>query len=291
LLLLMLPVTALAFTIFNQPQTAKIAQAFTATSTENGIQVTLDALEASIAGQSEDHPGEGSVETAVAATMAALQTEQPTTAAFGALEILKTTGTITESPHTDTPVPDSTPPSTPTGGSSPLPSPSEPIGAATSTSNPVVSPTSSQTAAPSATDTSEPPTPTSTIPPTPTTAPTATTPPTDPCDGLSLGGFSRNGKTVVWILNNGGSTAQTLTSIRLTWPLDNQSLFKVDLGGSTIWVGDESASPVTIGSWIGGDTSRTFSGERVIQFRFKGEAVEGDYGLVVNFASGCSVNR
>jgi hypothetical protein len=106
-----------------------------------------------------------------------------------------------------------------------------------------------------------------------------------------LDAFSRDGKTVIWMLNNGGSTTQALTSIRLTWPLDNQSLFKVDLSGSTIWVGDESAPPVTISSWIGGETSRTFTGERTLQFRFKGEAVEGDYGLEVNFASGCRVSR
>jgi hypothetical protein len=79
--------------------------------------------------------------------------------------------------------------------------------------------------------------------------------------------------------------------VRLTWPLGNQSLFKVDLGGSTIWVGDETTSPVTIGSWIGGETSRMFTGERSIQFRFKGSAVDGSYAVVVDFASGCRLSR
>jgi hypothetical protein len=82
-----------------------------------------------------------------------------------------------------------------------------------------------------------------------------------------------------------------VSSVRLTWPLDNQSLFKVDLGGSTIWVGDETASPVTIGGWIGGETSRQFTGERSIQFRFKASAVDGSYAVVVDFASGCRLSR
>jgi serine/threonine protein kinase len=291
LLLLMLPVSALAFTIFNQPQATIAAQANTPTAAENGMQKTLVALEASIAGQTGDDPGEGPVETAVAATMAALQDQEPTVASLGAFGTLEATGTITEIPDSITPIPDSTPPPTSTEASGLPPSPTGNVDVLTPTSNPVVSPTSSSTPVPSATDTVAPPSPTSTVPPTATTAPTATTPPTDPCAGLSLDAFSRDGKTIIWMLNNGGSTTQALTSIRLTWPLDNQSLFKVDLSGSTIWVGDESAPPVTISSWIGGETSRTFTGERTLQFRFKGEAVEGDYGLEVNFASGCRVSR
>jgi hypothetical protein len=82
-----------------------------------------------------------------------------------------------------------------------------------------------------------------------------------------------------------------MTSIRLTWPGDNQSLFKVDLAGSTIWVGDEPGSPTSISSWIGGETSRTFTGGKPIQFRFKANAVDGNYGLEVNFSSGCSLSR
>jgi hypothetical protein len=92
-------------------------------------------------------------------------------------------------------------------------------------------------------------------------------------------------------MRNDGSSPQTLASITVTWPAANGSLFKVDLAGSTIWVGDEPVTPTSIGSWIGGATSRTFTGSSLLQFRFKANSVEGSYALVVHFDSGCSLSR
>jgi hypothetical protein len=127
--------------------------------------------------------------------------------------------------------------------------------------------------------------------PSPTAVPTQTEPPPDPCSLLSIGDVQRDGKTVRWTVRNDGSSPQKLISVRVTWPEENQSLFKVDLAGSTIWVGDEPGSPTSISSWIGGETSRMFTGAQALQFRFKADAVEGSYALVVDFESGCSVSR
>jgi serine/threonine-protein kinase len=309
LLLLMLPVTALAFTIFNPTRPSAVAQVIDTTPQDVLLQQTADVLEADIASQSGDDPqGEGAVETAVAATMDALQRTPGTQAASGAGGTLEITGTITVFSSTQvgtitattglpgsTLLPSASPTKNPAGTSSLLPSPTGAGIVPSPTPNPPASPssspTSSPTSAPPPTDTDEPPAPTSTNPPAPTIAPTATNPPADPCAALSIGGFNRDGKTVGWSLTNDSSSSQTVKSIHLTWPGDNQALFKVDLSGSTVWVGDEPVSPTSISAWIGGETSRTFTGGQPIQFRFKANAVDGSYGLVVDFVSGCRLSR
>ena len=300
LLLLLLPATAFAFTIFGQPEPTVVAQSLEETPMDSSLAVTLEALEESIANQPGEVPDDGVVETSVAATMSALQTQEGTSNAFGAAGTQDVTGSITATFGPGMLVPDPTPTTSPTGSDVIQPSPTDPPPGNLPTMEPSASATSVLTTEPSATDTDEhpaptktdePPPPTLTPPPTTTTAPTVTSPPADPCASLSAGSFSRDGKTVSWLLRADGSTPQTLTSVRVSWPSENQSLFKLDLGGSTIWVGDEPSSPTTVGTWIGGDTSRTFTGEQAIQLRFKANAVDGGYSLVVNFASGCRISR
>jgi serine/threonine-protein kinase len=304
LLLLMLPVTALAFTIFSQSEPSAVTQVADAAFQEASLQQTVDVLEANIIHQEgEDQDEGGAVETAVAATMWALQKNGDPTRAVGAAGTLDATekvaistsqegdGTVVGASSSGTMIASASPTTSPPGASSSTPLPTESLPFASPTVKPSASPPSTPTSAPSLTETDEPPPPTSTEPPSPTSVPTSTNLPVDPCSLLSLGGFNREGKTVRWLLSNDSSTSQIVTSVQLTWPSDNQSLFKVDLAGSTIWVGDEPASPTSINSWIGGETSRTFTGGQPIQFRFKANAVDGSYGLVVNFASGCQLSH
>jgi serine/threonine protein kinase len=291
ILLLMLPVTALAFTVFNHPETPVIAQVIEETPANVSMQGTIEALESSISSQSEGADRELAVETAVAATMAALQTQDDTIELLGGAGTPGASSTSTATAPGGTLEVSLTPTVTSTDSEGTQIPPTSTASNATPTSNLAFTPTASATLLASPTSTDVPPTPTSTQPPPPTATPTSTNPPADPCEALSLGGFERDDKIISWVLSNDSGTTQTMASLRLTWPVDNQSLFKVDLAGSTIWVGDEPGSPTTISSWIGGETSRMFTGAQKLVFRFKGDVVSGDYAVVVDFASGCRVSR
>lgn len=289
LLLLMLPVTAVAFTIFNQPQPAPVAQVYQATTQDVALQQTLEALELNINKKTNPDESESQVETAVAATMFALQQLEGTSLPPTAPSPQGTLGTSTA--FTVQPSPGTLVTSSPTQNAGVEPSATGPATASSPPPSPSASPQNSPTSQPPPTDTEETPQPTSTIPPSPTAVSTQTEPPPDPCSLLSLGGLRRDGKAVRWSLRNDGTSPQKLIGIMVTWPEENQSLFKVDLAGSTIWVGDETGSPTSISSWIGGETSRIFTGAQGLQFRFKANAVEGSYALAVDFESGCSVSR
>ena len=289
ILLLLMPATAFAFTLISRSQPFAVAQVAEQAAGEIMLQETFIALEPEDANPSGAEGGEGVVETAVAATMAALQMRDGspgspvgvnpeettpgalstgTLGAFGSLPSPSSSSTSTEAAST-------IPTSSPAGGS-PTPIPS-------------ASPSLTPSDPASVTETDEP-QPTDTPPPSATPVPTATEPPIDPCLLISVGGFERDGKIASWTLHNDSGSPQTVDSLRLTWPLENQSLFKVHLSGSTIWVGDEPGSPTTISSWIGGESSRTFSGGQQLQFRFKSDAADGSYGLVVNFSGGCQIS-
>jgi hypothetical protein len=110
---------------------------------------------------------------------------------------------------------------------------------------------------------------------------------------ISLEGFSSGGKNVSWILTNDNADAALLTTINITWPGSNGGLFKVDLEGGTIWVGDDDAPAASLDNWIGGATSRMVAGSEGLGFRFQDAAEARGYSINVGFDNGCtaSANR
>ena len=95
LLLLLLPVTALAFTLFNQPGSTAVAQVIESTPQESAIQRTLVVLQENVAGRLGDDRSENVVETAVAATMSAFQDTESTPTVFGGGGVFEPTGSPT----------------------------------------------------------------------------------------------------------------------------------------------------------------------------------------------------
>lgn len=97
-----------------------------------------------------------------------------------------------------------------------------------------------------------------------------------------------NRDRVSWELNIGDAKASFLQELTFNWPAENGNLFKVDLGGATIWVGDVE-SPVNIQTWTGGETSRIVTGNERLAFRFKDDAQAQGYSLQIPLANGCLI--
>jgi hypothetical protein len=108
------------------------------------------------------------------------------------------------------------------------------------------------------------------------------------CDSYRLTDFMLNRDQISWYLQVGEAEASILQALVLTWPSENGDLFKVDLGGATIWVG-EVASPADIQSWTGGETSRIVKAGERITFRFKDDAMARGYSIELLFANGCRI--
>jgi hypothetical protein len=133
-------------------------------------------------------------------------------------------------------------------------------------------------------------TPTELLPtPTPTTPPPPTATQQDSyCDSYDLSEFMLNRDQVSWELKIGGAEATVLQALTLNWPAENGNLFKVDLGGATIWVGDVEA-PASLQTWTGGETSRIVNGSERMAIRFKGDAQAQGYSLEISLANGCLI--
>ncbi len=134
------------------------------------------------------------------------------------------------------------------------------------------------------------PTPTEVMPtetPTNLPLPTATEPPAL-CSTYRLSSFILNRDQISWELQTGGAEPTVLQSLTLSWPPGNGNLFKVDLAGATIWVGD-LGSPAGIQVWTGGETSRIVAGNERIAFRFKEDAHAQGYSLQISLSNGCTV--
>jgi tRNA A-37 threonylcarbamoyl transferase component Bud32 len=132
------------------------------------------------------------------------------------------------------------------------------------------------------------PTPTS-LPPEASPTMTALPPSTEPpprCAAYSLSNFMLNRDQVSWQLEVASGETTLLTAVQLSWPDENGTLFKVDLGGATIWVG-EIASPAALQSWAGGETSRVVDHTEGIAFRFREGAQAQGYSLAITLANGC----
>lgn len=203
--------------------------------------------------------------------------------------------TITSSPMTDTPLPDSltrtfTPSvevsltstiSGPTSTSLP-PTDTTIPGGPTNTSSPLTN--TFTPSIPTHTNTHPPPTPTFTQPP-----PTNTT---SPCGLISLSNFITETKRAKWSINNNSATTLTVTKIKLTWPSENDALNKIFLGSAKIW--DQTAPPPSISitsDWIGGSRTIGSSATKQITFTFFSQSISSGYNLTVWFDNDCSINK
>jgi hypothetical protein len=122
-----------------------------------------------------------------------------------------------------------------------------------------------------------------------TPAPTQPPPPTeDVCAKLSLGGFNAQAVRVKWTVNNSSGSSVTIGSMGINWPTYNQSLKRVEVGGSTVWSGEDDQPPTPI-SGVGSSIPAGSSKE--IIFTFKKAVATTDYRLDVGFTNGCSVSQ
>ncbi len=249
------------------------------------LDATRDALVLAISGQMDAPIVAGELDTAVAGTMAVLL--QDGSASPNENHVKTLDGTETPSPISSSsperPRPSST--VSPSGGASAITSslsPTDMIGPSPTlgTTSVTSSPTATVSRTVSLTSTSSP-------------APSATEVPVDPCSLIGLDGFSSGGKNVSWTLTNGNADATLLTTIDITWPGSNGGLFKVDLAGGTIWVGDDDAPSASLDNWIGGSTGRMVAGSESLGFRFQDTAAASGYSISVGFENGCtaSANR
>jgi serine/threonine protein kinase len=144
----------------------------------------------------------------------------------------------------------------------------------TPTPSPTNTPTLTPTATPSVT-----PSPSSTPSTTPTPSPTENI-----CANVTLGAFVVKAVDVSYTLTNNSSASITITSITLNWPIENQSLKNVRVGGRTVWsIGDDEPPSLVSGinEVVGARTSIQ------IAFTFKRSAASSGYSILVNLSNGC----
>lgn len=211
------------------------------------------------------------------------------------------TATATSRPQataTNTPRPtdEEPPPATPTyTATNPAPT-----NTPTATQPGVTPPTNTPTATsqPAPTATSVVPSPTWTPSPTPmppSATPTAPPPPppTDtpvPVCAASASIDSPIGNKIEVRIRNVGDVPITLSRVTIDWPLTNEELREAEMGGRTIWTGNENTSPTTIGNWSGSPEARviavgTFENLRLV---FKRSAESSGYSVALSFEEGCS---
>ncbi|TFH37996.1 MAG: serine/threonine protein kinase [Anaerolineales bacterium] len=109
------------------------------------------------------------------------------------------------------------------------------------------------------------------------------------CPAFRLSDFMLNRDQVSWQAIQTGGEAAVLTELRIIWPEANGTLFKVDLAGATIWVG-EAVSPLSIQSWTGGENSRVLAETERIAFRFRQGAQAQGYSLDLVLSNGCRLS-
>jgi hypothetical protein len=160
------------------------------------------------------------------------------------------------------------------------PTPTLPVGGATSTDEPYRSPTPPPEA--TATQTSPP-------PPTSTHTSTAPPPPTatqDVCSGFGIGGFSPEGQELSVTIYGGIETA-TITRIFLDWPGENEKLKKIEYKGGEIWKGADPNPPTEVSTGWSGDRSIPAGSESTMVFFFDGDVASSPYLLRITVDNGC----
>jgi len=133
------------------------------------------------------------------------------------------------------------------------------------------------------------PTPSSTISPTVSLTATPVPPPTENvCANVSLGGFNVKAVDVSYTLTNNSSSAITISTINLNWPIENQSLKQMRVGGDTVWSTGDNEPPTQI-TGVGMGVAAGASSQ--ITFTFKRAAALSGYSLSVTLSNGCSKSQ
>ncbi len=99
------------------------------------------------------------------------------------------------------------------------------------------------------------------------------------------------GNKVDVLLQNLGGNSIRVVSVTIDWPISNEELKEVEMGGTTIWSGPINSSPYTIDQWSGDPGAREInpSGSRTMRFTFKRDAASNGYRIAVSFDNGCKV--
>ena len=132
-------------------------------------------------------------------------------------------------------------------------------------------------------------TPTHTSTTEPTTIPAAS----DPCDGITLGGFSPKDKNVVVEVTNSSGSDIFITYIEIYWPDGsdgNGELKKVKVGKDTIMDEEDDEPPSEVTCPAGTKKCKIRNGpSEDLKFEFSKNAATAPYSLQVTFDDSCTI--
>jgi hypothetical protein len=135
-------------------------------------------------------------------------------------------------------------------------------------------------------------TPSSTTPTTIVKTPTTEAVVTDPCDGITLGGFQRGGDNVQWKITNDSGSPIYIIAIVLDWPSKHERLNEVLLRGNPIWTKGSDLSPTVITFSDLKPIRKIDHGKSsVLKFIFMKEWNGLAYGLGLRFHQGCDIAK
>jgi len=253
---------------------------------------TVDSLSTAVAFAAGSGMSEEQIQTAIVATMQVLlvQAGEPQDSSVLTPESGGTPVTPTAPVAPGAGLPTSTPTATatrtPSTTSGPGSATATPTATSSATMTPTWTPTRTATRTPTTTST-----PTTTM--TSTTAPPSTSTPTptvDICSQLSVGGFSRASNVASWTLRNDSSTTVRVEVVDLNWPISNEGLFNLIMGGSTIWSGADFDGATHVGSWSGPASAREVRGSAKFEAAFGLQVAGSGYSLAIVFDNGCRVS-
>ena len=95
-------------------------------------------------------------------------------------------------------------------------------------------------------------------------------------------GFGRTSNISEWVIRNDTGSAVTVQSVNLGWPVSNDALFFMYLGGAEIWSGEDLDPPTSVSS-----VGRSVSSSADLEAHFGASAAGSGYSLTVNFTNGC----
>jgi hypothetical protein len=93
---------------------------------------------------------------------------------------------------------------------------------------------------------------------------------------------------VKWTLTNSSGSSVTIDSIGIDWPTYNQSLKQVEVGGTTVWSGEDDQPPTPI-SGVG--SALPAGSAKEILFTFKKAVDSTGYQLDLSTTNGCSLSQ
>ena len=134
-------------------------------------------------------------------------------------------------------------------------------------------------------------TPTASATASPTITPSATSipaPTENVCANVTLGGFNVKGVEVSYTLTNSSTNSITISTIDLNWPIENQSLKQVQVGGDNVWSTGDDEPPTQV-TGVGKGVAEGASTQ--IKFTFKRAAASSGYSQTVTLSNGCTKSQ